>query len=813
MQIRTVRRVSAVVLLAGCLTPGAAWALDDDRAKAEAERTMRTVEAGLVQGAPPPGPGLRGPTEAERIAAGEMLVRLGDSERAIDELSQVLELHRQGKASSAAFADASFLIAEAYFQLEQFLSAQRHYRDVLERASQGAFLAYAGRAGSRLVDIAVRRGELARVEEVSAALARLPADRSGSIPYARAKAYLAQRDFIAGERELQAVPQGSDYAHQSQYLLGVLPLRKAALEPAPAVPVAATEESGEATPVSGAETAPPPQASPLELARRYAPAIEQFQRVTRMPHKTAAERHVIDLAWMAIGRLSYESSDYLRAAEAYTHVDRASPEFATMLYELAWVYVRLGEYQRAQRALEVLSVLDPQNMEAADGSLLRADLMLRSGQFAKALSLYRSVHAKFDPIRQKLEGFLAATNTPAFYYDRLTTDTRLELEGALPPIVLRWAREESEDEHVFGMIEDMNRSRELVREARRMAARLSAVLLVPTRIKAFPEVRARVQHALELLNQAATARRLLAEGLDDVADDDARGEFAAVHAARRALMDRMRALPVSEEHFVLRDEAGDKQWNKVSQSLQALLLEVDRLNAVVNGLRRVLAEPEAHGVTADPASRQRFSDEVLANERELAEHRRLIAEYREAVALGRAQTGFGDQRYVTDDETRKRFRELFDREVALALAGQAGSSAARYAREIAPLLRRIQTAESQLEERLQGYDIQVRALSADLERKVNAEVGELERYAQELEGVGGEARTAIGEVAQRSFGVVRDRLKSVVLRADVGIVQEAWELREEQRVRVRNLLRERSREEQNLNDELREVLEDAEDDR
>ena len=53
----------------------------------------------------------------------------------------------------------------------------------------------------------------------------------------------------------------------------------------------------------------------------------------------------------------------------------------------------------------------------------------------------------------------------------------------------------------------------------------------------------------------------------------------------------------------------------------------------------------------------------------------------------------------------------------------------------------------------------------------------------------------------------------MVLRADVGIVQEAWESREEHRVRVRNLLRERSREEQNLNDELREVLEDAEDEK
>ncbi|MFO7178685.1 MAG: tetratricopeptide repeat protein [Pseudomonadota bacterium] len=803
--------MSTVVLLAGCFASLPAWALDDDKAKAEAERAMRSVEAGLARRAPPPGSALREPTVAERIAAGEMLVRLGDADRAVGELSHVIELHRQGKASEAAFADASHLIAEAYFKLDQLLSAERHYREVLAHASRPSFQVYAGRAGSRLVDIAVRRGDLASIEEISTALARLPVDRSGSIPYARAKAYLAQRDFLAGERELATVPQGSDYAHQSQYLLGVLLLRKAALEPASG---ASVEPSAEAAPEGEAAPEPASEPSPGELARRYKPAIEQFRRVTRMPYKTEAERHVIDLAWMAIGRLSYEASDYLSAAQAYTNVGRTSPEFATMLYELAWVYVRLGEYQRAQRALEVLSVLDPQNMEAADGSLLRADLMLRSGQFAKALALYRSVHAKFDPIREKVEAFLASTNDPASYYDRLTTDTRLELEGALPPVVLRWAREETEDEHVFGMIEDMNLSRELVREGRRMAARLSAVLLVPTRIKAFPEMRARVQYALELMNRASTARRLLAEGLDDVVDDDdVGGELLAIRRARRALMDSMRALPTSEEQFLRRDEVGEKQWNRVSQTLQALLLEVDRLNAIVNGLRRVLAQPEAYGVTTDAASLKRFEDEVAANERELAEHRRLIAEYREAVALGRAQTGFGDQRYVADDDTRKRFRELFDREVALVATGQAGRSGARYAREIGPLLQRIKSAEARLEEQLDTYDVQVRALAAELERKVNAEVAELERRAQELEAVEGEARTAIGEVAQHSFGLVRDRLKSVVLRADVGIVQEAWEVREEQRVRVRNLLRERSREEQNLNDELREVLEDAEDDR
>ena len=61
----------------------------------------------------------------------------------------------------------------------------------------------------------------------------------------------------------------------------------------------------------------------------------------------------------------------------------------------------------------------------------------------------------------------------------------------------------------------------------------------------------------------------------------------------------------------------------------------------------------------------------------------------------------------------------------------------------------------------------------------------------------------------KNFSNVRDRLKGIVLRADVGIVQQAWELREEQQLRLRDLQRQRALEEQNLDDELREVIDDA----
>jgi hypothetical protein len=60
----------------------------------------------------------------------------------------------------------------------------------------------------------------------------------------------------------------------------------------------------------------------------------------------------------------------------------------------------------------VLSITDPESLSLADGSLLRADLMLRSGQFEKALTLYRGVRGRFDPIREQVDTFLTEVTDP-----------------------------------------------------------------------------------------------------------------------------------------------------------------------------------------------------------------------------------------------------------------------------------------------------------------------------------------------------------------------------------------------------------------
>jgi tetratricopeptide (TPR) repeat protein len=768
-----------------------AFGLDSDAARAQAQQEIQDVRTDMTALAKQLRAEQRDAHPAEElIAAGDLSLRTKDYELAIDTFNQVVELFRQGKAGVNAHADALFLLGESYFESGQLLSARRHYSDLLDLGNQAPYDSYAGRSLARLVDVALHTARLDTLPALRQQAARISIqDKSGSFEYALGKLAFAQGEFARAQSVLGGVNAQSAYHHQAQYVLGTILVKQS---------LADAGQSAEA------------QARlvlPGALAR-FTDAIAQFRRVTELPKDTAVHRQIIDSAWLAIGRLHYESEAYLDAAEAYIQVDRTSAVYYEMLFELSWVYVRVGDYQRAERALELLSVAAPDTLDVADSSLLRADLMLRSGRFERALEAYKEVRDRFEPARERVDSFLAATTDPAVYYDRLVEEG-MAIGGSsrLPDLVLDWVREEARGERVFAVIDDVTHARDVLRRSRRLASKLNAVLSAPSRARAFPELEAGLKKTVGLINQLAQARRVLALGLDDADENPARGELAAVRTERRELMARLALAPVTPADFLRRDEQGTRNWNHASQGLQRITLEADKLQAVINGLQRVLGDADSYGVTRDPATRARFQAEVEANERDLAVYRERIDAYREDVETGRVQVGFGDRRYVEDDRVRTRFRELLDREVVLVAEGSGDGR--DYARAVIPVLAEARALEQRLLEVTARLDQEVAEGALRLRRIVDEESERMDVFTQKLDALDQHARLLVGEVAMKNFGAVRDHLKGIVLRADVGIVQQAWELREEQMQRLRGLQRQRALEEQNLDDELREVIDDA----
>ena len=127
------------------------------------------------------------------------------------------------------------------------------------------------------------------------------------------------------------------------------------------------------------------------------------------------------------------------------------------------------------------------------------------------------------------------------------------------------------------------------------------------------------------------------------------------------------------------------------------------------------------------------------------------------------------------------------------------------------MLSQARSEEDALIAAFQALEVQVAARTTELRAKIDGEAQNIARYNVTLSTYDGEARDLVGRVAERNFKIVREKLRSIVLRADVGVTEQAWEVREEELERVHNLQGERSREEQILDEELREVLDDTTD--
>lgn len=758
-------------------TPGVAWAkLTGDEALGVAQSEITAVEGEIPAAinVKAVGPTLR--TAEQMIADGELLFRLRDYPRAILVFSQIQEKYPDNKP---AYAEAAYRCGEALYASRDFLSARTKFKLVADRGKEAEFRPYSSRAIARLVDIAMRVDDPKDPKTADEVLARInslaPGDVDSTVLYAKGKALYFKKDFDGAKGALASVGAGT-FQHQARFILGVIALKQS--QPA-----------------------------------KYDAAINTFYKVTELPGDTDEHREVVDLAWIAIGRLFYEMERLDEALIAYGHVDKASKHFDTRLYEEAWVCVRQENMEKARRALDLLSLTSPDGPYAIEGELLKADILLRKAEFKKALETYEKVRDELDPMRKRLEDYLGSGKTAPEYYDKLTGTNFDSLDGpdALPPIVIKWAKEQQDGALAFSVVESVQQTKELLSQAQEMLDKLQTVVKGPNKLKAAPELKAGYEKMLALVNRVSKARANVGEGLDDAEPSDlsAYPDLFATREQRRRLQAKVLGLPVDDAGFNKREEEAVSQWRAASQDLQRAQLMLQQVEVQVAALRRYIKGKVTDKGQPIPAAQ--LEDYRTKLEAEEAEHRKIkdeITVLRKQIEIGKAQIGTGDTRFVADAEVREQYRDLLEKEVALVNA-QLGGAAKSYAAKAAPVLARARAVEDKAISTLKSLDSQIEKQLTAIRATLDAEQAALNGYREQLAKFDDEAREVVGEVAKRNFGLVKDKLVGLVMRAERGIIDQAWNEREVRKMILRDRQVELKDAERLLDDELKQITNDG----
>jgi len=695
----------------------------------------------------------------DRFADAELLYRLRDYARSAVLFTDIVENYQ----SSPAYPQSLFLLGDALYQAGDRYGARTRLREVMRHIGDPLYRPFVQRALGRLIEIAIRLNDYAGVDEYFRQLGQIPpSEVEGQTTYIRGK-YLFLRsvpDYEGARQAFEAVNAQAPVYPQARYFLGAI----------------------------------------LTAQQRYPEAIEAFQRVVQIQPEGAEQQQVVDLAALAVGRLQVERENYDAAIEAYQQVGRSSSFFDRALFEQAWAYIKLGDAVRAERSLEILSISSPDSPLVPEGRILWGNLLLRTGRFARAQEVFESVRTQFGPIYQQLRQMNERGADPERYFQELVRSNLQVFDASsfIPQAALAWVRHEGTLDDSLQVVADLNTCRTYVREASELIDRLNAALDAPSRSHVFQDLGRARQQVWQLLNRATQAREQIALSLD--AQGAGSVDFQGIVAQRRALAAQVGRLPVDDNGLRRRDRQVDTEFTTLSQTLQRNQQRIDGLDAMVVAIERYLADPSHTSPTFDRAQLQ----QELDRQREaIRQYRERTTALRRMIVQGRTQVGPGDPRYVHDVEVRAQHRDLVAREAEMVRAqGRIPSGADA-------LLGRIDALERSVEE----FDGRVNALVDRRIESIRTQVREEERrvagYRDRLTALEGESAQVVGNLILRQFRDIQVQFYQIVMRADLGLVDVAWEQREEHNNRARMLAEEQNREINALNDEYREVTEGA----
>ncbi|MCC6751726.1 MAG: tetratricopeptide repeat protein [Deltaproteobacteria bacterium] len=699
-----------------------------------------------------------------RLVDAQVLYNLRDYTRAAIILLDYVNRFK----NTRGYPEAVFFLADSLYNKRDFLSARRYFQLIVSEV-RGK---YYQEALQRLIELSLRTGDTAEVNTYLSLLGNIPADQlKPSVPYVKGKFYYFKGDLDTAASAFRAISQGHTYYHHAQYFLGAIYVRR----------------------------------------KDHAGAMRVYQDLLRVPTKSGGDQQVRQLTYLALGRLLYEKGKIAEAIDQYQRVDRRSKEFDTALYEICWAFVKAGEFQKASRALDLLMLAHPDSPFIPEVRVLQGNLLIRLKEWGKATDLFSKTREQFHPAQARMAGLLATHKDPNVFFDALLARNTGEMSITIqvPELALNWVKELPNVGRALGVVTDVREMQGSVSESKELIERLERAINSPARIKIFPEFASARTSSLELENRVAHARRrILAEErrlIEPVATGTERDQLASLYGKRATLERLIEKLPV--------DAAGisSREQTKIGQ-LVLLDRQISELQVMVQSLRAQLVASEKYvrdtAKSAKADARESFRKETDEVRSIIAGLQAEVEELRKAVSDAKDASGVGGPEEVAERQLRAKYKEVVaaEHQFYAALRPRLGGAQGGEFDGLAGLLQRCASVEVTVDSFNQRLDQGVEQKLTHVRAVIKEERDLLEKYNVEVAEYKSQSDQVAGAVAYDGFRDIAKRFYEIVVRADVGIIDVAWALKDAKSKELSRLARQQKMDLKVLDDEFREVL-------
>lgn len=684
---------------------------------------------------------------------------------------------------------ALYYLAESLFQKGDYIAAQGFFVELVDQYARSKFYQ---QGLERLLEVAVKLQDSSTVARWLAALDRVPSEaRRASVPYVRGKYSFSLGAWDDAEASFRAVPPDSEYGFQAQYFVGTTQTARG--------------DVGAAT--------------------------KTFAELTRREPRTDDEQRVLELAQLALGRLYYERDQPTKAVDAYLLIDRKSPLFDEALLEVAWVYVKAQQFDKALRSLELLALADPNSSKLPTVRLLEGNLRIRKAQklraaqlggteagegnpaeeYLKADQVFTATRALYEAPHAELAAILERRQDPREFLTQVTgrVSATFDVRSTMPEIAAAWVRETPDVAQVVAIEGDLGDIQANIAEAEATIERLEAALGAGNGVNVFPSLASKRDQGADVAGRVLGLRARLARTAREVARKYATpaelAELDRLEAERQKAAAAHDALPGAGRDGARRVDQARGQFEDVDRAASEIQLVVDTTESTMIALRKYLDEASPK---PSAAQRAELDASLGALAVELAELRAELAELRREATLGRDVAGADDAAAARATALRDALAAAFAAERAAAAAILARATGADRTRG-----QRIATLSAQADavtERLDGMRATIDAIVdealADVRGSMAREKADLAAYRQEFQLYEAESRELGGTVLGSAFRDVKTAFYDVLVRSDVGSIDITWSQKEESDSDLQRLEVDRARELKQIIGDFRDVV-------
>lgn len=705
---------------------------------------------------------------------GEINYLLGDYEKAallFYNLVANQEFH-----GSPKYADALFYLSDSLYQQRNYLGARLYLKQLLQLRGKRYREALA-----RYLEIAGRFNEFVGIDEyINQARGLSGGNLPNELSYVYAK-WLFRREDLGLEQRVQraqnafaALTQEGAFKFQSAYFIGVGHVKLKAFDK----------------------------------------AIEQFNAITKMQPRDAKEKEIRELAYLSLGRVLFETGRFDEAIDKYQEISSESDSFPDSLYELAWAYVRKGDFVRARSSTEILLLVAEDSVLAPEAKILQGTLLQKLQRYEEATETYNGVINTYAPVRDEIDALISANNDPVRYFDDLLArnDKNLDVTALLPPLALKWATTSKEVAEAVQILKGLDTGRRGVEEGQQIADRILKTL-DDRGIEAFPFMQEGIVAADTIDNNLTRLEEQLVRIEGNLAQGSLSLEQAEAlkkaKAESEATMKRLQSLPTTPEAAKQRKDRFRKAMDELETQAFKQNVELQSNYAAMVAIQKYMEDirRKRKGGQATPEEKA-FLEQVTNEKKALDGLQASLDAVRQQIREERDNAEnaiLGEEALKREyDEALRKQKQVFD-QVRTSLPGDLGQGmlkADAVRARIAGVRQGVVEAKVVLRDRVQRRATRIRDT-------VRAEQALLERYGQEVATVSTDAKDLVGRIAFDSFKRVRQSFYELVLKADVGVVDVAFTRKQDKTQAIQKLSSQKDRELKQLDDEFKEVLKDV----